>query len=275
MPDSNPKLTQQLRSTRDALLVKRTDIFQRIQALQAELDMNATQIESTDNVMLMFNPEHVALDVRSDADVSPMVVVGRRTLQLVSSTADAPVAQPPAEAGQNVQAKSKDASKGKRNILKKNLSVKEQIAVIDAALGARSERDPASQAISDYFRKSGRNDTILKILESKDEPVNAATVAKDYKALYPLPDDSVAMRTLHTSRIASALHYIKDRGQAVRIADERTNGKGAENVRWELSKSYRSELRKARVVRRSKFNSHSTLAAQPMGDEARIAAGAH
>ncbi|MBY3432766.1 hypothetical protein HFN89_01070 [Rhizobium laguerreae] len=261
MPDSNPKLTQQLRSTRDALLVKRTDIFQRIQALQAELDMNATQIESTDNVMLMFNAEHVALDVRSDADVSPMVVVGRRTLQLVSSTADAPVAQPPAEAEQNVQAKSKDASKGKRNILKKNLSVKEQIAVIDAALGARSERDPASQAISDYFRKSGRNDTILKILESKDEPVNAATVAKDYKALYPLPDDSVAMRTLHTSRIASALHYIKDRGQAVRIADERTNGKGAENVRWELSKSYRSELRKARVVRRSKFNSRSTLAA--------------
>jgi hypothetical protein len=275
MPDSNPKLTQQLRNTRDALLVKRTDIFQRMQALQAELDMNATQIESTDNVMLMFNPEHVALDVRSDADVAPMLVVGRRSLELASSVADTAVAQPAAAAEQQASAKPKDTTKAKKNILNKKLTVKEQIAAVDAALGAKAERDPASQAISDYFRKSGRNDTILKILESKDEPVNAATVAKDYKALYPLPDDSAAMRALHTSRIASALHYIKDRGQATRIADERTDGKGAENVRWELSKSYRSELRKTRTVGRSKSNGHSALGLVTMGDEARIAVGAH
>jgi hypothetical protein len=274
MPDSNPKLTQQLRSTRDALLVNRTDIFQRMQALQAELDMNATQIESTDNVMLMFNPEHVALDVRSYGDVAPMLVVGRRSLELASSVADAPVSQPPAEAEQKVPAKPKTASTGKKNTLKKNLSVKEQIAAIDAALGAKAERDPASQAISEYFKKSRRNDTILKILESKSEPVNAATVAKDYKALYPLPDDSAAVRALHTSRIASALHYIKDRGQAMRVADERPDGKGAENVRWELSKSYRSELRKTRTVGRPKLNGHSMLGAT-MGDAARIAVGAH
>lgn len=275
MPDSNPKLTEQLRNTREALLVKRTDIFQRMQALQAELDMNATQIESTDNVMLMFNPEHVALDVRSDADVTPMLVVGRRSLELASSVADTAVAQPAVAAEQKVSAKPKDTTKAKKSILNKKLTVKEQIAAVDAALGAKAERDPASQAISDYFRKSGRNDTILKILESKDEPVNAATVAKDYKALYPLPEDSAAIRALHTSRIASALHYIKDRGQAVRIADERTDGKGAENVRWELSKSYRSELRKARAVGRSKSNGHSALGLVPMGDEARIALGAH
>lgn len=272
MPDSNPKLTQQLRNTRDALLAKRNDMIQRMLALHVELATNATQIESTDNVMLMFNPEHVALDVRSDADAAPMVVVGRRTLQLASSTADAPVAQPTAEAEQKVPAKPKKASTGKKTTLKKNLSVKEQIEAIDAALGAKAERDPASQAISEYFKKSGRNDTILKILESKDEPVNAATVAKDYKALYPLPDDSAAIRTLHTSRIASALHYLKDRGQAMRIADEREDGKGAENVRWELSKSYRSELRKNRTIGRSKLNGHSTGS---MGGEARIAVGAH
>jgi hypothetical protein len=275
MPDSNPKLTQQLRSARDALLVKRTDIFQRMQALQAELDMNATQIESTDNVMLMFNPEHVALDVRSDAEVAPMLVVGRRSLELASSVADAAVAQPVAEAQEKVSPKPKVATKAKKNVLNEKLSVKEQIAVIDAALGAHSERDRASQAISDYFRKSGRNDTILKILESKSEPVNASTVAKDYKALYPLPEDSAAMRALHTSRIASALHYIKDRGQATRIADERTDGKGAENVRWELSKSYRSELRKTRTGGRSKSNGHPVLGAEPTDDEARIAVGAH
>lgn len=275
MPDSNPKLTQQLRSTRDSLLVKRTDIFQRMQALQAELDMNATQIESTDNVMLMFNPEHVALDVRSDADVAPMLVVGRRSLELASSVADATVAQPAAEAEQKVSAKPKVATKAKKTILNKKLSVKEQIAAVDAALGAKAERDPASQAISEYFRKSGRNETILKILESKDEPVNAATVAKDYKALYPLPDDSAAIKALHTSRIASALHYIKDRGQATRIADERTDGKGAENVRWELSKSYRSELRKTRTAGRLKPNGHSVLGSDSTGDEARIAVGAH
>ncbi|MCV9964281.1 hypothetical protein OIU34_20555 [Pararhizobium sp. BT-229] len=276
MPDSNPKLTMQLHNAREALLVERTDIFRRVQALQAELDMNSTKIEATDTVMLLFNPEHVALDVRSDADAAPMVVVGRRTLQLASSVADAAVSQPPAEAEQKGSAKPKDASKGKRNILNKKLSVKEQIAAVDAALGAKSERDPASQAISDYFRKSGRNDTILKILESKDGPVNAATVAKDYKALYPLPEDSAAMRTLHTSRIASALHYLKDRGQAIRIADERPDGKGAENVRWELSKSYRSELRKTtRTVGRSKSNGHSALGAEPTGGEVRIAVGAH
>ncbi|MCS4088546.1 hypothetical protein [Rhizobium sp. BK176] len=275
MPDSNPKLTQQLRSTRDALLVNRTDMIQRMQALQAELDMNATQIESTDNVMLMFNPEHVALDVRSNADAAPMLVIGRRPLQLASSVAEVAVAQPAAEAEQKASAKPKAATKAKKTILDKKLTVKEQIAAVDAALGAKAERDPASQAISDYFRKSKRNDTILKILESKNEPVNAATVAKDYRALYPLPDDSAEMKSLHTSRVAAALHYIKDRGQAMRIADERQNGKGAENVRWELSKSYRSELRKARTGGRSKSNAQSLHGAEPMADDTKIAVGAH
>jgi hypothetical protein len=274
MPDSNPKITQQLQSTRDALLAKRTDMVQRMLELQVELDMNTTQIESTDNVMLMFNPEHVALDVRSAADAAPMLVVERRTLQLASSTADAPVAQT-AEVKQGVPAKQKTVSTGKKNTLKKNLSVKEQIEAIDAALGAKAERDPASQAISEYFRKTGRNDTILKILESKDEPVNAATVAKDYKALYPLPDDSAAIRALHTGRVASALHYLKDRGQAVRVADDREDGKGAGNVRWELSKSYRNELRKNRTSGRSKLSGHSTLGVGSMGDDTRIAVGAN
>ena len=277
MPDSNPKLTLQLHNTREALLAERTDIFRRVQALQAELEINSTQIEATDTLMLRFNPEHVALDVRSDADVAPMVVVGRHTLQLASSVADAAVEKPgkTADAERKAVAPRKKKTTGKKKLVDKKLSVKEQIAAVDAALGAKSERSPTSQAISVYFRNSGRNDTILKILESKKEPVNAASVARDYKALYPLPEDSAAMRTMHASRISAALHYLKARGQAIRVADERTDGKDGEtNVRWELSKSYRSALRKSRKAGRSQLNGHAVPGAEA-ADEVRIAVGAH
>jgi hypothetical protein len=278
MPDNNPKLTAQLQNTRGALMAERTNILQHMAELRAVLDMNSTQIEAADTLMLRFNPEHIALDVRSGPVAAPMVVVGRSALQLGSSVSEIAMAKPQAsvETSKKASAPSPVPSrkiKGKK-VPKRKLTVEEQIAAVDAAFAAKPERNPVSQAITDYFQKSGRNDTILKILESKGEPVNAATVAKDYKALYPLPEDTAEMRNLLSSRVSSALYYLKDRGQTTRIAAERTDGRPAENVRWELSKSYRSEARKARAAR-TKANDHSALDAQPMDDGVRLSGTAH
>lgn len=275
MSDKKSKLTTQLHDARETLLVERSDIIRRVQELQAELDMNSSRIEATDTVMLLFNPEHVSLDIRSDVAAAPMLTVGRRTLELASSAADVSATQPaPSKAERKTVAKTKAATKGKKSLSKKKLTVEEQIAAIDAALGAKAERSPESQAISGYFQKSGRNDTILKILESKDEPVNAATVARDYKALYPLPEDNSTMRNLHSSKVSSALHYLKARGQAVRIADERGDGKAGVNVRWELSKSYRAELRRAKSGGRPKTISPFPVASEQDDGDVRIAVGA-
>jgi hypothetical protein len=274
MADSNPKLTMQLHDARETLLVERTDIIRRVQKLQEELYANSSKIEATDNVMRLFNSEHISLDLRSHTESTSMLVVGDRTLNHASSIVHAE-ANATAASEPKAASKAKAASKPKVAFNgKKKLTVAEQIEAIDAALGAKSERSPERQAISSYFQKSGRNDTILKILESKDEPVNAATVARDYKALYPLPEDSATMKSLHASKVGSALYYLKARGQAIRLADERADGKTAENVRWELSKSYRRDLRRGRTAGRSKANEQSSVGTEQTGDEVRIAVGA-
>lgn len=281
MPDSNPKLTASLHRTRDVLLGERNDILSRIAELHSVLDMNSAQIEAADTLMLRFDPEHVSLDVRTDIQAAPMLVV-KRPLKLASSTAieavAAPVAAPVEAASEQSQkaekvaktnkAKAKKAAKPAKTA-KAKTHAKE--AAPETTVGAsatdpaaerqteKAQRSPARQAISEYFHRTRRNDTILKILSAKDEPVNAATIASDYKALYPLPDDSAELRTLHNSRISAALYYLKDRGQAIRT--EMEEGKHGESIRWELSKSYRSELRKGRRI--TKANGHSfTPAAQ-------------
>lgn len=271
MPDSNPKLTASLHRTRDVLLVERNDILSRIAELQSVLDMNSTQIEAADTLMLRFDPDHISLDVRSDLQAAPMLVV-KRPLQLASSTAIEPIPAPVEavseqlpkahKSAKTTKAKAKKPAKPAKTA-KAKASTKETAAeaaaepsATEPAAGEQSEktqRSPARQAISEYFHRTRRNDTILAILSAKDEPVNAATIASDYKALYPLPDDSAELKTLHNSRISAALHYLKDRGQAIRV--ELEEGKYGESIRWELSKSYRSELRKGRKI--SKANGHS------------------
>ena len=273
MADVNPELIMQLRNTREALSAERADITGRVQTLQAELDMISSKIEHIDTVMRLFSSEHIVVDLPSHIEVAEMLVGGDRNPRLDSSVADSE-ANSTALSETGVASKTKATSKGTKSLLKKKLTVAEQIEAIDTALGAKSERSPERQAISSYFKQSGRNDTILKILESKTEPVNAATVARDYKALYPLPEDSAAMKGLHTSRVAAALYYLKARGQATRLADERGDGKTGENVRWELSKSYRRDLRKGRTAFRSKASDQSAVAPEHAVDDVRVAVGA-
>lgn len=278
MPDSNTKLTASLYSTRDILVGERNDILNRIAELHSVLEMNSTQIEAADTLMMRFNPEHVSLDVRTDLEAAPMLVV-RRPLQLASSTAIEAITPTPvitqtetvseqplkAEAAKATKGKAKKAAKPAKTAKAKSRAKEATQETIAEASGAESaaaeldgktekaQRSPARQAISEYFHKTRRNDTILQILSAKDEPVNAAIIANDYKALYPLPDDSAELKSLHSSRISAALHYLKDRGQAIRI--EMEDSKHGESIRWELSKSYRSELRKGRKA--TKLNGHS------------------
>jgi hypothetical protein len=277
MPDSNTKLTASLYSTRDILVGERNDILNRIAELHSALDMNSTQIEAADTLMMRFNPEHVSLDVRTDLEAAPMLVV-RHPLQLASSTAIEAITPTPAPRAETVseqplKAKAAKTTNGKTKktakpakTAKAKSQTKEaaSVAVADASEAEsaaaelhgkteKAQRSPARQAISEYFHKTRRNDTILQILSAKDEPVNAAIVANDYKALYPLPDDSAELKSLHSSRISAALHYLKDRGQAIRV--EMEDSKHGESIRWELSKHYRSELRKGRKA--IKANGHS------------------
>lgn len=272
MPDSNPKITASLHSTRDILIGERNDILRRMTELQSVLEMNSAQIEAADTLMLRFNPEHVSLDVRTDLEIAPMLVM-KRPLQLASSTAiEAIPAAPavPSEAAPEQPSKAAKAAKttkGKKTAKSAKAKTASKEATSEAteepnANGTleKAQRSPVRQAISEYFAKTRRNDTILKILSAKDEPVNAAAIASDYKALYPLPDDSAELRALHSSRISAALHYLKDRGQAIRI--EMEDSKHGESIRWELSKSYRSELRKARKA--TKINGHSFAPAAPI-----------
>ncbi|MNU89537.1 hypothetical protein D3C71_793790 [compost metagenome] len=287
MPDSNPKLTASLHRTRDVLLGERNDILNRIAELHSVLDMNSTQIEAADTLMLRFDPEHISIDVRTDLQAAPMLVV-KRPLQLASSTAieaipsavEAASEQPPKahKAAKTTKAKAKKAAKPTKTA-KAKAHAKEaapeaaaEPSATEPAAGEQTEkaqRSPARQAISEYFHRTRRNDTILKILSAKDEPVNAATIASDYKALYPLPDDSAELKTLHNSRISAALHYLKDRGQAIRV--EMEEGKHGESIRWELSKSYRSELRKGRKI--TKANGHSFAPAAQSAES--VSATAH
>lgn len=288
MPDSNPTLTKSLMGERNSLMSERGDILKRISELNSMLDMNSTQIEATDTLMLRFNPEHVAIDVRMDLEGSPLVVVQRPPLQLESSTSQvaieqaAPVAEPKAKvASEKAPAKTKTAKKTstKKPAAKKaktvaakveapKLSTEEEVAAVDAAVAAKPERSLEMQAMSEYFQKSNRNETILQILRGMSEPVSAKTVAGHYRALYPLQDDSAKMRTLHNSRISAALHYLKDRGQATRSADEKGEGKLAENVRWELSKSYRTEMKRSKpsTKKADKMNGHSPLPHQKQAE---------
>lgn len=276
MADNNPKLTLHLHNTREVLLAQREDIFRRFQALQTELVSNSTEIEALDTVMHMFNPEHVAVDVRSDANVAAMLVVSRRTVQLEAGVSEAALGDTTAPTDADTKAAPAiKVTSAKRKPMTKKLSVKEQIAAVDAALGAKAERSPVSQAISSYFQNTGRNDTILKILESKSEPVNAAMVTKDYKALYPFPDDSAEFRAMHAQRISAALHYLKARGQAERIATEKSEGKSGDNVSWELSKSYRNSLRKGRLTGRPKAADQTVSDAETIVEEPRLAVGAN
>jgi hypothetical protein len=269
----NPKLTASLHSTRDILVGERSDILRRIAELHSVLDMNSSQIEAADTLLQRFNPEHVSLDVRTDLEIAPMLVM-KRPLQLASSTAieavSAPTVTEPASglqsaeteaAAPKVKAKMKKVSKKAKAVSKAKKVASEPVAEAAeaAATGEQADksekpqRSPARQAISEYFHQTRRNDTILKILAAKDEPVNAATIASDYKALFPLPDESAELKNLHSSRISAALHYLKDRGQAIRV--ELEDSKHGESIRWELSKSYRSELRKSRKA--AKMNGHS------------------
>ncbi len=287
MPDTNPKLTASLNSTRDILIGERSDILRRIAELHSALDMNSAQIEAADTLILRFNPEHVALDVRTDGDAAPMLVVKRPLLEsstaievIPSTSAAAPSSKKPAKAKATGAAKGKTATaKAKKAKSKSEANADAATTEAPASTGLSAadkmaQRSPARQAISEYFHKSRRNDTILQILAAKDEPVNAAAVASDYKALYPLPQDSSnELKGLHSGRIAAALHYLKDRGQVVRIADERGEGKHGENVRWELSKSYRSELRKGR--RAMKTNGHAGPLSIPAVDANQVAATTH
>ncbi len=266
MPDSNPKITASLHSTRDILIGERNDILRRMTELQSVLEMNSAQIEAADTLMLRFNPEHVSLDVRTDLEVAPMLVV-KRPLQLASSTAIEAIPAAPIAPAEATSEQPPKAAKGKKTAksAKAKATAKEATSETAEEPNAngkpeKAQRSPVRQAISEYFAKTRRNDTILKILSAKDEPVNAATIASDYKALYPLPDDSAELKALHSSRISAALHYLKDRGQTNRI--EMEDSKHGESIRWELSKSYRSELRKVRKA--TKINGHSFAPAAPI-----------
>ncbi|NTF17059.1 hypothetical protein G6L37_01275 [Agrobacterium rubi] len=292
MPDSNPTLTASLMGERNSLMSERADILRQMTELNSLLDMNSTQIEATDTLMLRFNTDHVSIDVRNDLEGSPLVVVQRTPLQLESSTsataieqATAPVQEPEtteaAEATSTTEPKAEKAEAAKSPKKKSaapkkaaKLTTEEEAAAVDAAVAAKPGRTPEMQAIAEYFQKSKRNETILQILRGMDEPVSSSAVAGHYRALYPLPNDSAQIRTLHNSRISSALHYLKDRGQAKRIAEDKADGARADNVLWELSKSYRSEIRKSRASTKTQLNGHASASKSPV-DSAQISGTTH
>jgi len=303
MPDSNPTLTASLLGTRDTLMNERSDILNRMRELNTMLEMNSTQIEAADTLMLRFNPDHISLDVRSDLEGAPLVVQHRTPLQLASTVSDSALAQAaapaevsarqspaaaeaptPAKSGSKrgrKPGKTADVKTAKKTRARASAgktspdAIAEEAAAVDAVVAAKPERSPAYRAMVDYFKKSDRNETILKILESMQEPVSANTVASHYKALYPLPGDSAEIRNIFNGRVSSALHYLKARGQATRVADEKPGSRQGSNVLWELSKSHRAQARKGRLSagRKARMNGHPVLPAA--ADNAQLSGTTH
>jgi len=291
MPDSNPTLTAALMGERAHLMGERNDILRKMSELNSMLDRNSTQIHATDTLMLRFNPEHVSIDVRTDLEGSPLITVGRTPLQIASSASQEAIEQAPPVAATVPEPEPKAAeplqtlTETKKPATKKaavkgdkpaKQSVEEEVAAVDAAIAAKLERNPDMQAISRYFQNSNRSETILQILLAMEEPVSAKTIAGHYRALFPLPDDSTKMRSLHNSRISAALHYLKDRGQAERTVEGKGDGKQGDNVFWSLSKSYRNEVRKARFAgRREKVNGHSPVPPQASAEPPHMSGTTH
>lgn len=279
MPDSNPTLTAALMGERTHLMGERNDILKKISELSSMLEMNSTQIEATDTLMLRFNPEHVSIDVRTALEGSPLITVARMPLQISSSASKEAVEQTPHVVAASSEPEPKVAepletmtgtkqpamekSTTGKVAVKGSKPLKQSGKEETPAVAGEPERNPDMQAISRYFQNSNRSETILQILRAMEGPVSAKTIAGHYRALFPLPNDSTKMRSLHNSRIAAALYYLKDRGQAERSVEGKGDGKRGENVFWSLSKSYRNELKKASAAsRREKVNGHSSVPPQ-------------
>lgn len=283
MADNKERFTNSLQNERDSLVKERAEFLRQMTALTQALEANASQIEAADTLILRHKPDHISIDVRTDLNGAPLVSYQRELGSSVSPEAltsqqtkpetteveqkadegaakAKPVKQAKAKTTTSKTPKTekpKSAPKGKAKPVAAEASETATEEVVD-------ERSPERKAISEYFHKSNRNETILKILRSKSEPVNASTITNDFKALYPLPIDSNEMKAIHAQRVSAALYYLQSRGDVARFADERGDGKPGENVRWEITRQGRGATpRKANKVYGSGKKAHFTPPSQP------------
>jgi hypothetical protein len=269
MPDSNPRLTASLHGTREVLLREREEIARQFMELRARLETNSTEIEATDTLMRRFNPDHISLDVRTDLDATPLLHV-TRSLGVSTSPEALKISKDDRLSDETPSDKSSgNKTKSKTNLKKpsKAKAVADTKAQTEDPTDRASRRSPAQNAIAEYFKNSPRNETILKILKTKKVPVSTSEIAEDYRALFPLPEELPGMKSLHNGRISAALSYLRQRGQAERVADELPDGR-AENIRWKLSKSYRTQLRKTKSGPRPSASTAPISDTSPSTEEA-------
>ena len=234
--------------------------------IQNRLGENTSKIDALDKTMLMVDPEHVALDF-SDGTPRPVVNYSRAQLQLAAPTGEAGLETPAASKEASEPAKAPRKSKatavatpvepplrsvtteiplGKREL--KRMAKAEALAAKEAAKlaekPARKGTRKAPQNGSDrmvmnqYFQTFDGNDLILKILVSKDEPVQATSVTSDLKALQPIDLSKQELKELMDDKVYAALTRLHAKGVVLKSTRVRANG-GRPNVFWEIGEEYR------------------------------------
>lgn len=289
MPDNKPTLTTSLLGERDSLLDERNELIRRMHELSSMLDVNASQIEATDTLLFRFDPNHAPAVFERNLLSSTRILETQSTLALPSAKASTdttatgiseqePITDTSVPAASRLRPKAKKTTQIDSGTSKAtNAPTHEDVSTEQSDSATRKrERSLEEQSISDYFKTSKRNETILQILRAMTEPVNAKTVASHYRSLFPLGLDTKQMRALHTSRVAAALAYLKTTGKVVRIALPKENGRSGPSVVWSLSKSYRSDLKKGQTAGRpAKMNGQASLGAKSSSDSIHISGTTH
>lgn len=292
MPDNKPTLTASLLGERDSLLDERNALIRRMQELSSMLDLNASQIEATDTLLFRFDPNHAPAVFERNLLTSTRMIEPQKPLAISSAHGSeasvdfASSTEPLPNASSTVA--STDISKKTKPTAKEANAKKASDPKAAAAASSREdeansdnqkrkrERSAAEQSISDYFKASNRNETILQILRGMTEPVSAKTVSGHYRSLHPMASDTKEMRALHTSRVSAALAYLQKSGKATRIGIPKEDGRKGDNVVWTLSKSYRSDLKKSQSAGRpSKMNGQTPMAIQKTADATHVSGMTH
>lgn len=215
-----PSPTELLLDKRNAFVSERDIILAKLM----ELD---SSIESIDNVITMFDPKHVPLDIPRVQSSAPMLTL---TAQPILS--GMPSATPTEE--KEAPRKARQTSKSQQVVAE---SPKEPVvdaaaekAKLKAKKAAKKQKliDAARDKLRDYFESMDKPHTLEEIIKPNADGIPFRVVCNEFIERYPVDISTSERKKVFSDKISSVLYFMSKQGSVAR--SERQGPEGKENV---------------------------------------------
>jgi len=191
---------------RDSLLADRDSLLAKL----AELDSG---IASLDNVITMFNPKHVPLDIRR-VQASPILTIEARPLGVIPGTSDG-------EPAHRIGRPPKGGTVGDDALAAKVAERAGKGRKAGTSVGAAKQKkmEAAREAMRSYFQSTDKIDSLMEVLRAAPEGLPFRAVCDRFLDRHPLDIRQQEMKKVFSDRISGMLYSMQRDGTLERGPD--------------------------------------------------------